>query len=289
MRLHNKKKFKIVTFTLSFVFIFISIIYLFFGTAIKIEYYWWRAKKSLTSGGESIEIFADKLDKIGAKVFPVIYDKLKSPDDTDRETAVLILKYLENKDSTLILIKSLLREKELSVKKLMVEVLGVIGDKAAIGILRKELAKSPPEILQSDIVISLARLRERTSIPYLINILNKGEAYYEKSITDVKNIYDGHTRIVKANIYYRTHIFDESFRQLRDLLGPVFKYNRNGTLQQQQNDLKTLEHWWKENKDYLYWSEKDVHFVVDEEAKTAGIPTEEYRKTHPWPKDIKSD
>jgi hypothetical protein len=42
-------------------------------------------------------------------------------------------------------------------------------------------------------------------------------------------------------------------------------------------------YWWNTNGNYLYWSEEEDHFVVDEEAKAAGIPTEEYRKTHPWP------
>ncbi|MFC1524962.1 HEAT repeat domain-containing protein [Planctomycetota bacterium] len=52
--------------------------------------------------------------------------------------------------------------------------------------------------------------------------------------------------------------------------------------------IEKLKEWWRENKDYLYWSEKDGHFVIDQEAKAAGIPTEEYRKTHPWPEENES-
>lgn len=53
--------------------------------------------------------------------------------------------------------------------------------------------------------------------------------------------------------------------------------------------------WWKENKNYLYWSSylsdvsdrKYYRYFIDKEAKKAGIPTEEYRKTYPWPKEKK--
>lgn len=47
--------------------------------------------------------------------------------------------------------------------------------------------------------------------------------------------------------------------------------------------------WWNENRDYLYWSDKDNRFVTDEEAKKADVPTEEYRQTHPWPKEENED
>jgi hypothetical protein len=53
--------------------------------------------------------------------------------------------------------------------------------------------------------------------------------------------------------------------------------------------MKQWKIWWEENKDYLYWSDKDNHFVIDEEAKAAGIPTEEYRKNHPWHKEENKD
>lgn len=36
--------------------------------------------------------------------------------------------------------------------------------------------------------------------------------------------------------------------------------------------------WWDANADYLVWSEKRGHLVVDEEAKQARIPAEKYRK-----------
>ncbi|MBI5779454.1 MAG: hypothetical protein HZA49_08365 [Planctomycetes bacterium] len=41
--------------------------------------------------------------------------------------------------------------------------------------------------------------------------------------------------------------------------------------------------WWEENNKYLYWSSEEYRFVVDAEAKQAEVPTEEYRKTNPWP------
>jgi hypothetical protein len=47
-------------------------------------------------------------------------------------------------------------------------------------------------------------------------------------------------------------------------------------------DFRQWQEWLKENGDYLVWSDSLNRLVVDAEAKNAGIPTEEYRKTHPW-------
>jgi hypothetical protein len=41
--------------------------------------------------------------------------------------------------------------------------------------------------------------------------------------------------------------------------------------------------WWRTNSPFLTWWERTNQFIVDEEAKNAGVPTDQYRKTHPWP------
>lgn len=40
--------------------------------------------------------------------------------------------------------------------------------------------------------------------------------------------------------------------------------------------------WWKANRDWLFWSAKDSRLAIDEAAKKAGVPSAEYRATHPW-------
>lgn len=42
------------------------------------------------------------------------------------------------------------------------------------------------------------------------------------------------------------------------------------------------ESWYRTNGPYLAWSERLKRFIVDEDAKKAGTPTEIYRRTHPW-------
>lgn len=42
------------------------------------------------------------------------------------------------------------------------------------------------------------------------------------------------------------------------------------------------ERWFAENRNYLIWSEKRQRFLVDTDAKKEGVPTREYRKSHPW-------
>jgi hypothetical protein len=40
--------------------------------------------------------------------------------------------------------------------------------------------------------------------------------------------------------------------------------------------------WFKERGDWLYYSRKDYRIAVDEAAKQAGTPTDDYRREHPW-------
>src|SRR5438876_12453925 len=48
---------------------------------------------------------------------------------------------------------------------------------------------------------------------------------------------------------------------------------------------ETWQRWFNQNNRYLVWSDRLNHFVLDREAKTAKVPTVEYRKEHPWPQE----
>lgn len=41
--------------------------------------------------------------------------------------------------------------------------------------------------------------------------------------------------------------------------------------------------WLGDNEPYLYWQATERRFRVDREARAAGTPSEEYRRSHPWP------
>jgi len=125
---------------------------------------------------------------------------------------------------------------------------------------------------------------------YCIEMLKRQPGWSEKD----KNL-------ILLNIIYATSVpRDKSaFNLLFELMG-----NRDVSIQESAlSQLKYLFHndfgtqkelwlsWFHENGSYLYWVESilnDRCFAIDQEAKTAGIPTDEYRKTHPWPKDNKT-
>lgn len=65
------------------------------------------------------------------------------------------------------------------------------------------------------------------------------------------------------------------------------KYQPDLSLEEQDKLIQEIKEWFFVNKDYLFYTTKG--FLLDEEAKKAGIPTEEYRKTHPWPKEENKD
>jgi len=68
---------------------------------------------------------------------------------------------------------------------------------------------------------------------------------------------------------------------------PYAKYSSAMSLEEQKTLIKELDKWWRENKNYAVWDEKTNKFKMDEEAKAAGVWTEEYRKIHPRPKEEK--
>lgn len=65
------------------------------------------------------------------------------------------------------------------------------------------------------------------------------------------------------------------------------KYIFGKSIEEQRDGINEIKKWYLVNKDFLYWDYDKTRFYIDDEAKTAGIPTDEYRKTHPWPKEEK--
>jgi hypothetical protein len=88
---------------------------------------------------------------------------------------------------------------------------------------------------------------------------------------------------------YKMRVSDAVDHILRKNTGQFFDFCSAYGEEDRENAIKAWENWWNENHDYLYWNEKYKLFEIDKEAKKAGTPTKEYRKTHPWPKEKKTD
>lgn len=136
-------------------------------------------------------------------------------------------------------------------------------------------------------------LRVKDVIPQLIEILEVGILVKDLDMnsllqneTDRRLVrfFEPYQKNVIVYIYLDTHVIP-SLNFLMGLTGTQWGYNMNKSRKENEESIRQMRKWWQENKDYLYWSDKENHFVIDEGAKAAGIPTEEYRKTHPWPKE----
>ena len=62
----------------------------------------------------------------------------------------------------------------------------------------------------------------------------------------------------------------------------IYSYGQNGIDEKTKGDDVCYF-------EYVYWSDEANQFVIDSGAKSAGIPTDEYRKTHPWPNEKEPD
>lgn len=80
-----------------------------------------------------------------------------------------------------------------------------------------------------------------------------------------------------------------TFDALKDLTGQDFGWDWRKTKEEKVKVIEQWEKWVNENVNYLYWSDEANQFIVDQEAKAAGVPTDQYRKTHLWPKEKEPD
>lgn len=68
------------------------------------------------------------------------------------------------------------------------------------------------------------------------------------------------------------HTVPEYRKELRKLTGETFE------------ELEQWEKWFKQNRDYLVWSNRRKQLAINPQAKRTEISTEKSRKRHPWPK-----
>ena len=97
---------------------------------------------------------------------------------------------------------------------------------------------------------------------------------------DLLSTFIGSTKI----LYINKGLGDKSIQRiLKQIPYYTEKYKPGLSVEGQRKIVMEIDEWWRANENYLDWNSDK--FIMDEEAKTAGIPTDKYRKTHPWPKD----
>lgn len=72
-----------------------------------------------------------------------------------------------------------------------------------------------------------------------------------------------------AAIHFNRHLIPWYRKELQRLTGQRFE------------TPEEWRDWFERNENYLVWSEEAGHLVVDEDAKRAGTPVDEYRKVRP--------
>lgn len=203
-----------------------------------------------------------------------------------RVLAISALRYIRDPKAVEPLIKAL--EDRIDIVQLnAILTLGVIGDPRAVEPLIPFLQHENVKFRERA-VYALARIGDPKAVIPLIDILeNTDENARVRALSAAAlgrmNAYRAIESLIKALDDEKEDVCKYVLMSLIKITGKDFKNDPD-------NKSSALwKGWWKQNKDYLYWCEKTKHFVVDEEAKKAGIPTEEYRKTHPWPKEQESD
>jgi len=118
-------------------------------------------------------------------------------------------------------------------------------------------------------------------IPIIIGKLEYYKGFYPK-------IFDSKCRYADLDDYSiddKIDMVNEHFQALKDLTGQDFGWDWRKTKEEKAQVIEQWVKWVNENVSYLYWTDKSNQFIIDQEAKAAGILTDEYRKTHPWPKE----
>jgi len=165
-----------------------------------------------------------------------------------------------------------------------------------------------PENKEQGLVKEMLIARQLISIPFLIQGLENEQKTIRIACIEVLG--DMHWRIAIPYLITELQksrkdpgIYRAIWKSLRKLM-PLKKMEFDKEVPEIK--ILALMVWWDENKSYLAryidtksvvasWGEAESdrqmtetfhsYFIIDEEAKKAKIPTEEYRKTHSWSKE----
>jgi len=144
---------------------------------------------------------------------------------------------------------------------------------------------------------AIARKGSSKAFEYLFNLLKDKRSSLdtkERSLNGIKWIRDKKIFVPLLAIMSDEETEEDLRDSISDTLAILIKADPMEDLslkyeyydpEYRQERPKRWKQFISENLSFLYWSTEMGNFVVviDEEAKAAGIPTEEYRKTHPWP------
>ena len=165
----------------------------------------------------------------------------------------------------------------INISHLMPTESSVIIDK-----LIRKINNSNEEVKEAAID-ALVRIGHPVVIPYLIKELADLEEKEKQRLNIERS-----PRVSEAPLWFRKSLLmaREIVPKIKYLFGSDFGYKLDGDEKENRLAVKRFEKWHEGNKSYLYRYTKG-RIAIDKEAKKAGIPTEEYRKTHPWPKRTK--
>ncbi|MBI4707328.1 MAG: HEAT repeat domain-containing protein [Candidatus Omnitrophica bacterium] len=181
-------------------------------------------------------------------------------------------------------------DEDTPVEQYIISALGQTKSKKALECLERKIAENKlGESSKSVAIVALANLSP--------------EVYFDK--TKLDTAFNGNFRgglkycvLLGVRSGYLDWLFNPKSSELLDYRdyfeisqsfkdAPPYRYNKLIPDEEKDKELNDLITWLYENKIYFHWDKKNSCFIIDEEAKKAGIPTEEYRKTHPWPETSK--
>lgn len=202
-------------------------------------------------GVNAVEIIKPKL----LEIYYSLNDSEGSKENGIRRSvieALITLGEIQDPKAVIPLIKDL-KSSRRRIRSAAAWALGSIKDSRAVIPLIETLGDSNDDNVSSHAMWALGEIKDCRAVEPLINVLTN---------TDKRVVDTAFGALIK--------ITEHDFGNKKD--------NKNPEL---------WKKWWKENKDYIYWSDKENKSLIDEEAKKTGIPTDEYRKTHPWHKEDK--
>ncbi|MFA5794300.1 MAG: HEAT repeat domain-containing protein [Candidatus Brocadiia bacterium] len=227
-----------------------------------------RLQKSLNTQNEDIKLQSiSALRKIGDKSIALyLVPFINETKSGIQEEVILALGELGDR-SILPSIRPFLHEK-FRLRKYIIRALGNLDDKEMVPKIYGFLS-DPDPVIRYYACESLGKLEsEIISLKPIIDLIDD---------QDMVIIPDSEGRA--SFLLKQSTVSAGALFALKQLTDQLFSNENEDTL------TKKWKQWWNDNKSFLYWSDKVNNFIVDEEAKAVGIPTKEYRKTHPWPKE----
>jgi hypothetical protein len=221
----------------------------------------------------------ETLSSLGGSVFRFVDDRHENADDLVA-MGPIVISYMQ---------EIVINDNYKQLQKLAaIYILGKLGDSVVeldIHCLIKSLSSQEAIIRQNALKIFMEHIKDKRLIPILLNRLDDREFREEINDYPFSTVFSG-DRAITIRMYALKELMCR-IKQSDNPLGVDYLKDLDYNTQKWNQVKMTLNNWWEENRDYIYvinqQSKSTFEFAIDHEAKAAGVPTDEYRKTHPWP------